>query len=304
MIALAVVAALVFVHVAWWAGVRARWPATGARVSAAGARLHVIARGSGPPVVLVHGSNGVATDFPDALLDDLARDHTVLALDRPGHGHSTRGVGALDLAANARAVLALIAARTDEPALLVGHSYGCAVALRAALDEPARVRGVVAVTPAVAPQPRDARATRLGALLPLLAPLAWVLTLPVGLAVSPRIRRAAWHPAPPPREWNASRAFSLCPDQVLHAGENARHLASDLAALTRDLPALRVPLIVLAGAEDRITPPAHHVPLLAALPGARVRTTAGVGHWLPRVRPETVRAAVRELAREPGAPRG
>lgn len=296
LIALAALALLVAAHLLYRAVVRSRFPATGARVDAAGARLHVVERGAGPPVLFVHGSNGVAADFPDALLDDLARDHAVLAVDRPGHGHSTRGAGRLDLAANARAVVALLRARAAAPAVLVGHSYGAAVALRAALDAPDAVRAVVAVTPAVVEDPRNAKWAFAGRALPWLAPLVWVLGLPVGLAISPRVRRAAWHPAPAPGGWNASRAFSLCPDQVLHAGENARHLRDDLAVLAADLPRLRAPLVVMVAAQDRITPPALHLPPLERVPGVRVQSHEGVGHWLPRVHPDRVAEAVRALA--------
>lgn len=294
-VALSVVA-LVLAHLLYRAIVRLRFPADGVWVRVDGARLHVRKRGSGPLVVLVHGSNGTSFDFPDALLADLARTHTVLSMDRPGHGHSERDIGPLDLTANARAVRAMVRSAGGGPAVLVGHSYGAAVALRASLDEPSLVRGVVAVTPATVLDPRNRRWARAGRVLPALVPLAWMLALPVGLVVAPRVRRAAWHPGVAPRGLRPSRAFALCPDQLAHAGENAASLARDLATLAHDLPGLGPPLVVLAGGEDRITPAERHRVPLDSVPDARIEVIPGAGHWLPETHAEQVVGAVHALA--------
>lgn len=296
-----VVALLAGVHVAYRALVRRRFPADGVRVASGGALVHVRHRGRGPAVVLVHGSNGVSWDFPEALIEDLARDHSVLVLDRPGHGHSSAGGAEPGLASGARAVLDVIGALGGGPAIVVGHSYGAAVALRAALDGPERVRGVLAVSPALVVDGRNARWARAGQRLPALAPLLWLLGLPVGALVAPAVRRAAWSPEPAPPGWSASRAFALCPDQLANAGRNARPLAADLAALAHDLAVLSTPLAVMAGAGDRITPPEQHLAPLRACPGARVADVPGAGHWLVRTHPALVAEAVRRLEGPPQA---
>ena len=107
--------------------------------------------------VLLHGANGTWNDFPPELIDDLARDHTVIAVDRPGHGWSEAPRGPLGLAENAAALLAILRGRRLASATLVGHSYGAAVALRAALDAPDLVSHVVAVCPCTVIDGRNAR---------------------------------------------------------------------------------------------------------------------------------------------------
>ena len=54
-------------------------------------KLHYFEKGSGPPVVFVHGSNGSLQDFKLSVMDRLSKDFRTVAFDRPGHGHSERG---------------------------------------------------------------------------------------------------------------------------------------------------------------------------------------------------------------------
>lgn len=288
--------ALVLVHLAYAVGVRLRFPAPGGRIPFEGASLRVTRRGTGPAVLFVHGMNGSVEDFPEPLYEALARDHTVLALDRPGHGGSPRSRGPLDLDANARAVRAALGSAGDGPALLVGHSYGAAVALRAALDEPRRVAGVVLLAPCTRVDARNERYVRIPVPPGLLRRLLlWILTLPVGVFTVPGTRRDAWHPSPVPHGWFASRSRALVPSQLEAALENFATLPADLDRLAADLPRLATRLVVLAGDGDLVTPwRVHSAWLPSAVPGATLRVLEGTGHWLARERVDDVVAAVRE----------
>ena len=295
-VAIAVLVALALmplVHVAYAAWVRRRHPARGLRHAHAGARVHYTRDGSGPTVVLIHGANGTLDDFPPELIAELARDHTVIAMDRPGHGWSEAPRGPLGLEQNAAAVLALVRGLGLGPATLVGHSYGAAVALRAALDAPGSVRRVVAVCPCTA---LDQRNVRYGA--PILggslgAVLLRFFALPMIPFALP-LRTDAWHPAPAPAGWGPSRVFAYVPSQMHAAVRNFRELKRDIAWLEEHLPRLGVPLAVVAGAQDLVTPPARHVDWLRrAVAGVRIQIVPRVGHWLPRLEPEFVTAAVR-----------
>ena len=56
-----------------------------------GVRVHYIARGKGRPVVLIHGNGTMAEDFViSGLVDQLATRYRVIAIDRPGFGHTDR----------------------------------------------------------------------------------------------------------------------------------------------------------------------------------------------------------------------
>ncbi len=284
-------------HAAYAAWVRRRYPAAGERMAHGGARLHFTRHGQGPSVVLVHGANGTWQDFPPELISDLARDHTVLALDRPGHGWSEAPEGPLGLAENAAALLALLRGQATTRATLVGHSYGAAVALRVALEAPELVSHVVAVTPCTVIDRRNARyATAPWVGDPSGRVLFQFIALPL-LPLGLPLRAQAWHPERPPRGWGASRAFAYVPSQMHASARNFRTLHADMAWLEAHLPRLQPRLTVLAGALDRVTPPTRHVHWLrGAVPTARIEELPQVGHWLVRLMPAVVTAAVRSHA--------
>src|SRR3954470_20634816 len=71
-----------------------RNPARGAFIEVDGVRLHYIEKGSGSPVVFLHGNQSMAADVEiSGVFGLLARDHRVIAFDRPGFGHSERPRG-------------------------------------------------------------------------------------------------------------------------------------------------------------------------------------------------------------------
>ncbi len=283
-------------HAAYSAWVARRHPPEGECFDAHGAPQHGVTRGTGPLVVLLHGADGVHHDFPPALIDLLAEHHTVLALDRPGHGHSARVPGMRGLAAHSAALRAVLRARNAGPAVLVGHSYGAIVALRAALDEPALVRAVLAVTPVFATDARNQRWARLASWGPIATLTAWTCTLPIAIAAAPGIRSDAWHPLVPPPGLSASRAFPLRPAQLLVAVDDLRRLGPDLASLAPELSRLAVPLTVIAGEQDRITPwRSHALALHQGVAGSHLVRVAEGGHWLMRQRPECVFEQVQRL---------
>ena len=89
-------------------------------------RLNHIETGDGPPVVLLHGNTVTLTDFDaSGLIGRLAKNHRVIAFDRPGFGHSNRPRDRL-WTPMAQAVLfqAALDRLGVEQSVLVGHSMG------------------------------------------------------------------------------------------------------------------------------------------------------------------------------------
>lgn len=105
-----------------------------------------------PPVVAVHGYMASGADFGPAFTT-LAARRACLAIDLPGHGASP-ALAELDrhgLAAFARLVVEALPLLHDGPVVLLGHSLGGMVALRAALAAPERVAGLVLVATSARP---------------------------------------------------------------------------------------------------------------------------------------------------------
>jgi pyruvate dehydrogenase E2 component (dihydrolipoamide acetyltransferase) len=101
----------------------------------------------GRPVVLIHGFGGDLNNWL-FIQPGLSERHRVIELNLPGHGGSSKEVGAGDLATLAGAVLDFLGAIDVPKAHLVGHSLGGAVALRMALDSPSHVASLTLICPA------------------------------------------------------------------------------------------------------------------------------------------------------------
>lgn len=271
--------------------------------SADGSRLHVEVHGEegAPAVVLAHGWT-CSTAFWAAQIRALATGHRVIAYDQRGHGRSPVGSGyaiaalADDLVAVLEAVLA-----PGEKAVVAGHSMG-GMTIMAAAARPEFAEHVAAALlcstgsgrlveeSLVLPWRAGRARTRVtGAVLGSRAPLGPVT--PVARRV---LKYATMGPGSAPDKVEAcARIVHACPTPVRHAWSGV------LAALDLDaqLAALTVPTAVIGGKSDRLTPIVHARGLAAALPNCVGLTElTGVGHMSPIEAPETVTAAVRELA--------
>ncbi len=98
-------------------------------------RIRIGVAGSGPDVVLVHGSwddHRAWREVAAALSDS----YRVIVYDRRGHGESTVPDGQGRISEDIDDLAAVIAAVAEGPAHLVGHSYGACIALRLAAEQP------------------------------------------------------------------------------------------------------------------------------------------------------------------------
>ncbi|MFZ0650318.1 MAG: alpha/beta hydrolase, partial [Pseudolabrys sp.] len=103
-----------------------RNPPTGRFITIDGVRLHYVERGTGRPLVLLHGNGSMIQDFESSGLVDLAaKKYRVIAFDRPGFGHSDRPRSTV-WTPEAQADLlnaALVKMGVSQP-LVLGHSWG------------------------------------------------------------------------------------------------------------------------------------------------------------------------------------
>ncbi len=120
--------------------------------------LHVEVAGEGPPIVLLHGltANHRYVVMGSRKLE--RSGYRVVTYDARGHGASPAPAdGRFDYDALADDLEAVLAAQGIDRAVLVGASMGAHTAVRLALRDPARVAGLVLVTPAFVPgNERDA----------------------------------------------------------------------------------------------------------------------------------------------------
>jgi pimeloyl-ACP methyl ester carboxylesterase len=112
-------------------------------------QVHVEERGSGQPLLLLHGLTGSGGDFAHVFdLDALGSDYRVIAPDARGHGRSTNPGGAFTIRRCARDVVGLLDALGVEHALAVGVSLGALTLLHVATEAPARIARMILVSAA------------------------------------------------------------------------------------------------------------------------------------------------------------
>jgi 2-succinyl-6-hydroxy-2,4-cyclohexadiene-1-carboxylate synthase len=105
--------------------------------------LHVELRGSGPPLILLHGFTQTGRLW-GRFADLVAESHTLVAVDLPGHGDS--GPVRADLPATAGLVADAVRSQVgDEPSALLGYSLGARVALHVAIGTDLPLRQVVTI---------------------------------------------------------------------------------------------------------------------------------------------------------------
>jgi pimeloyl-ACP methyl ester carboxylesterase len=288
---------------------RVRPAPPGSFVTAAGARVHYVRAGSGPPVVYIHGAKGSVYDFTLSVSGCLSERYTAVAMDRPGSGFSSRPADGRNSPQAQAAVLrsAAVTLGLERP-VLVGHSLGAAVALAWALDAPESVAAAVTlggyVLPLGGPRPWATRLLR----APLL--LRGAGALGRSRLGRPLVRSAverAFFPTRPPDEYlEIAPRLALEAAALVNDGEDRKVADDGLAALRPRYPALSVPLVIVAGTQDRMVPPAVSERLHALVPRSELVWVTGAGHMPQFSAPDAVVAAVDRaaaLAGEPGPDR-
>jgi pimeloyl-ACP methyl ester carboxylesterase len=267
-----------------------------------GPKWGALGSGEGPVVLLVHGQPGAGRDWV-ALGRLLAKDHRVLAPDRPGWGSDPRP--AVGLAANADALeQLLVAAGVQGQVTVVGHSLGGGVALEIALRHEGRV-GALVLVGSVGVSEALSRLDRLLAL-----PVVGSAILRAGVATLRRgLITAARYSGRHPGGWLADKLALLATLQAAigsdsrpTVGRSRRSFLVEQRALLAETPGLegalgriRVPTVVVTGTSDRIVPVAAAQALAGRIPGAELVLIAG-GHLLPFHQPEMLAEIVRRYA--------
>ena len=110
-----------------------------------GRSVNCVEAGSGPVLLLIHGMAGNIGNWQE-VIGPLARHHTVVAPDLPGHGASAPGAGDYSLGALAAGLRDLLVVLGHERATLVGHSLGGGIAMQFAYQFPEITERLVLVS--------------------------------------------------------------------------------------------------------------------------------------------------------------
>ncbi len=313
----------------------ARYPAHGTFVDVAGARIHLIDRpgldpssmdqpglaGSGdgvsrtglgrPALVLIHGATANLRDMEISLVGPLTQGgFRVVALDRPGHGWSSRTAPrGHDPRVQARLIAEALAAHGVTHYVAIGHSWGGAVVAALALAAPRGLAGAVTLGGASHPWPGPPSWYNRVSIVPVLGrlfrqtlvPLAGPFVLPGGIV-------ANFAPNDPVADYSERAGMPLFfrPAQFGANAADSVHLKSAVTQMEPDYQNIGIPMLIITGDEDRtVSHRRHSLALAQAVPGARLLLLEGVGHMPHHARAQDVTRAiaafVESLAATPGA---
>lgn len=245
-----------------------------------------------PPLVLLHGIGSAARSF-EAVLPAFAGDRRVIAWNAPGYGGSTPPARDVPDADDYTEVLRRLLDRSGIDRIhLLGHSLGAIVAARFAAEHPERVVSLTLASIALGHARLDPqkRAAALDARLADLADLG-----PRGLAEKRGPRLLG--PDASPAHVRAVVETMAAIDPVGYA--RAAHLlaGADVASDVARLPA-EMPVLVVYGDADVITPPAANHSVVALRPGCREVVVARGGHAIYVEKPGEFAAAVNAFLEE------
>ena len=277
----------------------ARFPASGRMVDAGGVPLRLLERGSGSPVVCVHGAWGGPEDFEATLFPLLEGRARMIALERPGHGWSgDTQPGAGTPIEQARVLRAALRTLGVERPLLVGFSYGGSVCAAWAAAWPGEIAGLVLVNPVLYPWEGIESASFAAASLPLAGELLVpAFAAPAGLLTASASLRKVFAPEEPNGSFERSPwTLALRPANFRANVRDLRRLKASCAIQSPLYPRISAPVRLLHGRGDLVAWPDYHTARFAReVATAQATFVDGAGHQLLHTRPRLVADAVLQL---------
>ncbi len=255
-------------------------------------RWHVQQMGKGPPLLLLHGTGASVHSWRD-VMPLLAKDYAVTAIDLPRHAFTTgHDAYAMSLPSMALEIAALLKALELQPAAIIGHSAGAALALQLAL---AHGYGgpIVGLSAALRPFPGPlaqifpaiAKALFINPLVPRL--FAGTIDLAGG---TERFMWRSTHSRIDAAGMACYRTLLKNPD---HAGGGLAMMANwDLPGLKARMGEVANPVLLVHGAKDPAIPLDWARDAASWLPNARLDVLPGLGHLAHEEAPEKVAALI------------
>ncbi len=279
------------------AAANSAFPAEGQFVVVDGHRLHLVIKGTGPDLVLIHGASGSLRDFTFDLMDKLAQHYRVIAVDRPGLGHSDP-IPDTSLAAQAHAIKTAVASLGVEHPIVLGQSYGGAVALAWALEGGPKALVLVSAPSMPWPGTLDIwyRLTS--------NPVGRAVVVPLASAFVPEsyVRSAtaavfAPDPVPPGYEAWLGTELTLRRETLATNTAQVNALRAELVAMEPRYPSLTLPVELIHGDADTVVPLAiHSGPVSKLLPNVTLTVIPGAGHMPHHGHAKVVLAAIARAA--------
>ena len=244
--------------------------------------------GNGPGILLLHGSGATTHSFV-GLIEELAGSFEILAVDLPGHGFSSRIRGKSATMDNVSDALSQLLKEAEfNPALVVGHSAGAAIAVNMVTRKLIEPDGVVSINGAFYPFPGFARQ-----LFPAMAKIMFLNPF------VPKIFALSAGDSGKVRRLIASTGSKLSPTQIDYyqrAFRSSRHVEGTLAMMANwdlermegILKKLDIQLLQIIGAQDGTINPSLSLKTQELVSNSERLLIKRAGHLVHEEIPEAV----------------
>ena len=278
-------------------------PPAGQFLEVNGVRLHYVERGSGAPLVLLHGNGSMIQDFESSGLIDLAaKNYRVIVFDRPGFGHSDRPRNVVwTPAAQAELINSALHRLGVSHAIVLGHSWGASVAVALALKYPTLVQGLVLASGYYYPTLRPDVVTLSAPAVPLVGDI-------LGHTLSPIVSRVMWPllmakifgPRSVPRKFEGfPKEMALRPSQIRASAAESALMIPDAFHYRDEYTNLKMPVVIVAGDGDRLVDiDAQSTRLHRDVPQSKFHRVPGTGHMIHQTATGIVMSAINEVAED------
>ena len=251
-------------------------------------------------MVLLHGNGSMIEDFQSSGLIDLAaKNYRVIAIDRPGFGHSERPRSTVWTPEAQADLIAAALKKIGVPhAIIFGHSWGALVALALAVKYPQAVQAVVLASGYYYPTARADVVILSPPAIPLIGDL-------LSHTVSPLLSRLMWPlllrkifgPSPVPQKFKGfPEEMAVRPSQIRASAAESALMIPSAHTLEKQYRLLQMPVVIVAGAEDRLIEREQSAHLHRDVPHSTLRCVPGTGHMVHQTETGEIMTAIDTVA--------
>ena len=302
---------LLLVCLVVWSQVKAReiealYPAIGEMIDVGGYRLHAVHvprpdTADLPALVFIHGASGNLRDQMMPFGDKLRGRAEMLFIDRPGHGWSDRGGSENNTPdGQADAIARAMKAKGISKAVIIGHSFGGAIAASFALGHPDMTTGLVFLAPATHPWPGGIAWYYGLTSTPVIGPLfAHTLALPAGLTRLESGSACVFAPNPTPADYVARTAPALVlrPTAFRNNAIDVHNLKPYATRVAPRYGEIAAPTVIITGDSDSVVLAHIHSEGLARdIPDAELIWIRNLGHKPDHVTTDLAVRAIEKVA--------
>jgi pimeloyl-ACP methyl ester carboxylesterase len=220
-----------------------------------------------PTVIFIHGAPGSSDNYVQFMVDKgMVNAFDMVSVDRLGYGYSEFGHAETSLTEQANSLFTILQEYKETPTLLVGHSFGGPIAVKAAVLYPNLVEGLMLLAPAIDPE-------------------------------NEKIMSIAWMGKTPPFSWITPRSIKVATD------EKFSHI-EELERMLPDWGSIQIPVTYIQGDKDRLVPYANLAFANRMIKAAclEVISLKDEDHFLPWTQEELIKEELHKLTIKASAP--